>query len=706
MTETPREISSGLIRWVPIPFIMCQIMENRFSGLLETTWSTQCKRFYFREGSIVTAESSSIDEQLSELMYRGGVISRETLDRLNDVLEKKGWSSPEVEEIVDSATQTWWLKTLIREALMTVIEWNDGEFSLIEFEQVPPELPVVDMDPDRLLNSIIKRIQDIDDLALILGGYERVLRIKPGAMTGTMAKEITPQDGFFLSRIDGKMNLKQLFTMASSQKLDMARSIFHLCIKSFLELEPESEKRLKMLYAEQHGIIEDAHLSIPEESSEPDTSSSVESDAQMDEVHIEMDNIMLTTDELKELRQMAGRMNGDFLDLAKALNLDLNQKPGDVGYDAEISYLRGDKFVDQRAGGLNIDGLSRVGSTDAVHRDSDDDARIAFIIDGKVVDGESDLFGTGLSKDIFEEDDEEKQWNLWMVSEEDLQRDFERDWTSTWTDWVENTGELGSLRRTVEEMENKLKTATDDKIRESLLGELRKHNANIQDLIRRKKREIFSIHRRMQLMTYYELLRVDRTSSPEMIQMAYDQWEGHLSPDDEFIREFSSMAPQIKDIIDLITVAHRTLLDPELRKKYDALLSEKEQATEELLNKKVLLAEDHLMSARTAKRRGDNMLAMRFLRGCISLDPSRAVYYREMAQLLAENKNWRKEALRFYHRAFHLEPNDQEILLNVAELAAELELKGFAIRALKQVRKMDPANLKAKRLLRTIEQEK
>ncbi len=58
-------------------------------------------------------------------------------------------------------------------------------------------------------------------------------------------------------------------------------------------------------------------------------------------------------------------------------------------------------------------------------------------------------------------------------------------------------------------------------------------------------------------MTYYELLRVDRMASNDIIQSAYDQWESQLSPDDEFIREFSSMAPQIKDIIDLITIAYK-----------------------------------------------------------------------------------------------------------------------------------------------------
>ncbi len=144
-------------------------------------------------------------------------------------------------------------------------------------------------------------------------------------------------------------------------------------------------------------------------------------------------------------------------------------------------------------------------------------------------------------------------------------------------------------------------------------------------------------------------------------------------------------------------------MDSEARKKYDDSLIEKELATEELSKKKELLAEDHLMSAKTAKRRGDNMLAMRFIRGCISLDPGRAVYYREMAQLLAENKTWRKEALSFYHRAYHLDQKNLDLLIDVADLANQLSLDGFAVRALKQVTKLDPSNTRAKHLMRKIE---
>jgi len=50
-----------------------------------------------------------------------------------------------------------------------------------------------------------------------------------------------------------------------------------------------------------------------------------------------------------------------------------------------------------------------------------------------------------------------------------------------------------------------------------------------------------------------------------------------------------------------------------------------------------------------------------------------------------------------------LSPEDQSILVNVAELAIRLNMKGFALRSLKQVLTKDPQNIKAKRLKRNLE---
>jgi tetratricopeptide (TPR) repeat protein len=690
------EITSGNLRLTPPHCLLKQIADSGQTGRLKIIREKDSKHIYFENSSITTVESSIEDEKLFEMMYLGGVLTVSQISEIQHILKTGSWSDSGVLDIVDQTKQKWWLRAQIREVIISSFEWIEGTYTFDKSILPPKHLPVVKMDAVALLNTLLSRIQDLDTLVNLMGGYSQVL-LADMSNTAVFSKYFKPQDGFFLSRIDGILSVKDLLSMAGNNKTDMARSFVKLHLHGLVHGKFQPEPQLEM-----ETQTTDEQDDDPIDSSE--TKSEIEKNKHVSESEkfLLTDEIKLTDDELRDLKMLAkSNLDGDFLDLAKALHLDSEKRVDDVNYDDSISYQRGEKFVDEQSGGFNIDGLSKISSHDE-DLDAEDD-RISYLIHGKIVDGESDLFGSTLSKDIFTEEDEEKQWNMWLISEQEMMRDFEKDWTSTWSDWVENTAELNALQSELEDIEKTLKHSDNSEKKADIMLELRRKSSEFQDLICRKKREMYGIHRRMQLMTYYELLRVDCDADTETITRAFNDWETHLLPSEEFVREFSSMAPQIAEIVNLMTDAYKVLSDAEKREKYDKLLKEKERASEEMKQKKKRLAEDHMFSARTATRRGDVMLALRFIRGSISLDPNNPDYYVEMAKVLAENEKWQKEALMFYHRAYHLNPDDQNILVDVAELANHLNLNGFAIRSLNQVLAREPDNLKAKRLKRKIE---
>ncbi|MBN1297910.1 DUF4388 domain-containing protein [bacterium] len=694
-------LEKGNLAIVPFPYLIQEIGNRSATGLLSLTAGDKWKNIYFRNGSTISALSNSPDEQLIEIMYRGGVFEQSERDKINLLVKESGWRAPVVQQHVDNQKQKWWMRTVIREVFLSSMEWSAGDYIFHPRKSPPDSMITVDMETDKLLISIILRLQDLDVLARILGGYDTIPVIDPSAFSGVAARSLTAQDGFFLSRIDGKMNLKSILSLGGGQKPDMLRCYVQASLNGLIKREfayPDIQD-----VAEEPSLPESAKtVDLPEETELPVHEPVKE---QPEDIRLidDSEDIMLTTDELRDLRKLAGRLDENFLDLSKNLDLE-NQKAAEkLGYDIKVSYLRGDAFIDSDGAesAFDVDRLGKISSEEDWTSNRSLDERISLIIGGKVVDGESDMFGSGLSKEIFENQDAEKQWNMWMISEEEYQN-ADQDWTATWTDWIEHAGELNELRRKTEELEAGLKVANDEKLKESILQDLKKHSAEMQVAIKRKKRQIFALHRRMQLMNYYDLLRVDRQATPEMIESAFQDWEETITPNEEMIRDFVSIAPQINQIIDLLKEAHKVLSDPELKVQYDSQLVEQEKATEAMRNKKALLAEDHLHSARTAARRGDTMLALRFLRGSISLDPTRALYFQEMAHILAENQNWRREALRFYHRAFHLDPENPDIMLDVAQLAKELNLIGFARKVLNQVMNLDPGNAKARKLMKSL----
>lgn len=700
------DLQKGDLHSTPIPHLLQAVVDDRSTGLMKFGFEDQQKLIYFRDGKTISAQSTSPDEQLIELMYRGGVFEAHDMERIQALVEESGWRSPQVEQIIDLPTQKWWTRTLIREVFLSLLEWTEGEYAFEPRKSPPDSMVQVEMDTMKLLTSILRRIQDIGVLVDILGGYDSVPTINTSGFSGEAARTLTSEDGFFLSRIDGTLNLQSILSMGGAQKLDMLRCFIRASMNGIIDID---------VYQSADDTLEDAMSEDGRDTAPDDDAAAVDEAADNDGAAAsdepdrllldDSEDISLTTDELKNLRKLAGHLDADFLDLSKGLDLDKKKESDTIDYGAKVTYLRGSEFVESEGaeGAYNIDELGRVTSHEDWASDRSMDERISLIIGGKEIDGESDLFGSDLSKEIFEAEDEEKQWNIWMISEEELNRDYAEDWTATWTDWIENTQELRKLRDHTDELEAALRAEKDEKRREAILSELKKHNADLQQVINRKKRQIFSLHRRMQLMNYYDLLRVERNATPEMIRAAFEEWETEISPDDDLIREFSSIAPQIRQIMDLLREAFETLNDPPTRERYNRRLASQEKAAEEMKKKKAILAEDHLMSARTANRRGDKMLALRFLRGSISLDPTKPVYFREMARLLAENKNWRREALRFYHKAYHLNPDDADVLFDVAELANSLNLAGFSKRVLRQVLAKKPSHKKAKRLLQVLE---
>lgn len=692
---TNSALKDGELRVTPPHNLLKKIADQNLTGQLRIVDRDQFKHIYFENSYITTAESSVPEEQLLEMIYFGGVISEKQKSDMQDLVRKKGWNDPDVLNIVDKDKQKWWLRAQIKEVILSLLEWDNGEYHFDSTVITPKHLPRVKMDTIQLVNNLIHRIKNLETLVNLMGGYKQILQTS--MMENTLfSKYFSATDGYYLSRIDGTTCIKDLLSLAGNQKLEMAQSLVKFHLHGFIQGKLKPEPALE---TETQDSTDDA--SQYDETIADKEATEQESEHPEKDEFLLTDEIKLTDEELADLRMLAqSNISGDFLDLAKAMHLDLNERPGDVKYDDSIAYQRGEKFVDEQSGGFNIDGLQKIISADEF---GENDDRISFIIDGRIVDGESDLFGGTLSSEIFTEKDEDKQWNMWLISEQEMMHDFEKDWTSTWSDWVENTAELNALQRELDQLESRFKNAHEDEDKEKYMLDMRRKSAEFQEIIRRKKREMFGIHRRMQLMNYYELLRVEQDADSETIRKAFEDWETHLLPSEEFIREFSSMAPQIAEIVNLMTTAYQNLSDQEKRQKYDDLLKEKERASKEMFKKKQRLAEDHMLSANTARRRGDNMLALRFIRGCISLDPNNSRYYSAMAELLAENEKWRKEALLFFHRAYHLSPEDQSILVNVAELAIRLNMKGFALRSLKQVLTKDPQNIKAKRLKRNLE---
>ncbi|MBN1550950.1 DnaJ domain-containing protein [bacterium] len=678
------QIEKGNLTGRTFPYLLRDIALKELTGLLSIRNDTQRKFLFFNNGDITFIQSSQPEEQLGLLMLRGGILDDEQYGVVRDYVRKGGWKHQNIYEIVSADTIEWWLRTLIREITQGIFLWEEGEYRFYYGRKPPKTCPTVSVDTMKLIFSSIRRVIDPYILIDWLESLDIVPKFNMEKFSARSADlNLTPQEAFFVSRIDGSMSFRQLLSISSGkQRLEMLQFFVAAKVTDLISA----------------GILRE----IIQEPLQPVVESS-ETSTDETETHDEeeefTDDIDLTDEELRDLE----RFKGDFEKLTPESFIVANQSndKSQIDVDAKLSYLREGEFVEVDEESLDISSLKKRTLT---AKEKGEDGAMRVFIDGVAIDAESDFMDNLTVKDILNSENPDEMWNRWMtISAEDTSADYLDDWETSWRTWEEQQNEIDELRKRREKISGEMFACSSIEKLEQLQRQYDEAAQHIERIIAHKKKEILTAYRRSQVQNYYEMLRLSEEASLDEVKSAYFKWLNEYQPEKKYLKNFEMMAEYLVKLVDQLHKAYEVLSNETSRNIYDKELEKQRKSAEVIAAKKKVLAKDHLISCREALKRGDVMLAMRFLRGSISLDPRNPVYYEEMAKILVDNPKWQNEALRLYHKAFHLNPENTDLLVEVAKLAIRLENPKFAQKALQQSLKINPENMKAKKLLAEVE---
>jgi len=88
-----------------------------------------------------------------------------------------------------------------------------------------------------------------------------------------------------------------------------------------------------------------------------------------------------------------------------------------------------------------------------------------------------------------------------------------------------------------------------------------------------KKRRILDLFYRIDNLTYYEMLGVDRQADKKQVKSAYYSIAPEFHPDKFFRKNLGSFKPKIEAIFGRLTLAHDTLAEARRRQEYDEYLA-------------------------------------------------------------------------------------------------------------------------------------
>jgi len=215
-----------------------------------------------------------------------------------------------------------------------------------------------------------------------------------------------------------------------------------------------------------------------------------------------------------------------------------------------------------------------------------------------------------------------------------------------------------------------------------------------------KVQDVLDFHQRIQGLSFYQILDVSKSASPDDIKKAYFLLARQYHPD-LFSREVVAGKKEIIDeVFNQISSAYKTLSEKSKREEYDKQLAEAATSGHKGQEKQ---AEKKFRQAKTLYNMGRYEEAVSYLEEAVRMDPYKSSYYLLLGMVEGKIPDLHKKAEESFLRAIELEPWSSDGYLGLGLLYKNAGLKIKAVNQFKKVLKFDSSHEAALRELRSLE---
>ena len=231
----------GTLKEPALTEVLQSLREARRTGVLHVAQGDATKRVYLEEGAIVFASSDLEMERLGELLIREGKLKRSDLDlackvretsqlRLGRTLVEMGYlTSEELERRV---------RQQIVSIILSVLPWEPGKFRTeLKDEALAPDLVRRDLSTENILLAGVRLTSNPEVARRGITNLDGALYFacEPSAIGEQI--QLTPEEGFVLSRVDGYASSSEIAQMSPLGEDETLRCIYGLIVAGILIVE-------------------------------------------------------------------------------------------------------------------------------------------------------------------------------------------------------------------------------------------------------------------------------------------------------------------------------------------------------------------------------------------------------------------------------------------------------------------------------------
>ncbi|HEY2946573.1 MAG TPA: protein kinase [Vicinamibacteria bacterium] len=218
--------------------LMREVYLGRKSGHLHFTHGKERRSLLIHRGHILHGTSDVLGEHLGDVLVRYGLLEQPELNqatrivlkdrkRLGIVLAEQG--------LMDTERLSSAVSLHVREILFNVAGRGDGSYSFEETATDEGDGAASKLSTVEMILETARRVQDPTVVSQVLGDLDRVLVASDNPQLRFQNIALTPKEGFVMSRIDGTLTAREVFTIIPLPPEDTERSLFALLCTGAVE---------------------------------------------------------------------------------------------------------------------------------------------------------------------------------------------------------------------------------------------------------------------------------------------------------------------------------------------------------------------------------------------------------------------------------------------------------------------------------------
>ncbi len=224
------------------PSLIHSLGKERVSGVLQLSRDDVEKNVYFGRGSMVFARSSLHSDRLGEFLVKQGKLSRAELalasNKMRAKNEKLGATLVAL-GLMNERTMHAKVTDQVKDIICSLFSWSDGDFRFNEDLNPIDKDQRVDLATVPILLEGTRKMPP-EAVRDALGDLGRVVTSTKDPQVIAHFANLTPEEGFVLSRVDGTASLKDIVSISPLEELATLCCLYGLLSGGFLDLGRKS----------------------------------------------------------------------------------------------------------------------------------------------------------------------------------------------------------------------------------------------------------------------------------------------------------------------------------------------------------------------------------------------------------------------------------------------------------------------------------